>query len=84
MFVHSMTCLIISEDNLLKMLSDVKNMRKEFQCSFFNCDLNEDRIVYLVSLIFHYYMNEEGKIKTVLNDVFPMRNTDGTGEATSM
>ena len=23
-------------------------------------------------------MNEEGKIKTVLNDVFPMRNTDGT------
>ena len=28
-------------------------------------------------------MNEEGKIKTVLNDVFPMRNTDGTEEATS-
>ena len=26
-----------------------------------------------------YYMNEEGKMKTILNEVFPMRSTDGTG-----
>ena len=40
-----MTSLQISEENLLKMISDVKNMKKEFRCAFLSCDLNEDRII---------------------------------------
>ena len=35
------------------------------------------------TVIVTYYINEDGKMKTVLNDVFPMRSTDGSGEATA-
>ena len=45
----TMTSLQISEENLLKMISDVKNMKKEFRCAFLSCDLNEDRIIVLPS-----------------------------------
>ena len=41
----TMTSLKISEENVLKMIIDVKNMKTEFRCAFLSCDLNEDRIV---------------------------------------
>ena len=42
-----MTYLQISEYNLLKMIKDLKNMKREFNCSYLDCDLNEDRIILI-------------------------------------
>ena len=40
-----MICLLISEENLIKMIQDGRNMSNDLKCSFLNCDLNEDRII---------------------------------------
>ena len=40
-----MICLLISEENLIKMIQDGRNMSNELKCCFLNCDLNEDRII---------------------------------------
>ena len=40
-----MICLLISEENLLEMIQDARNMKNKFKCFFLNCDLNEDRII---------------------------------------
>ena len=42
-----MTCLQISEDNLVKMRKDLENMKREFNCSNLDCDLNEHRIILI-------------------------------------
>ena len=40
-----MICLLISEENLIRMIQDGRNMSNDLKCSFLNCDLNEDRII---------------------------------------